>query len=58
MLNAAKDLADLMAPPANRLETLKGNLKGFNSIRINDQYRLIFNFENGNATTVKITDYH
>jgi len=58
MLNAAKQLGDLRAPPANRLEALKGNLKGKHSIRINDQWRLIFRWESGDAHDVEIVDYH
>ena len=49
---------DLIVPPANRFERLKGNLKGYCSIRINDQYRIIFKFKDGQATEVQITDYH
>ena len=58
MLNAAHDLLDLKAPPANRLEKLRGNLAGFWSIRINDQYRVVFKFANGTASEVRIVDYH
>jgi len=57
-LNKAKTLGDLKAPPGNRLEALKGNLKGFYSIRVNKQYRIIFKFEDGNAYDVAIVDYH
>ena len=57
-LNSAFELDDLKVPPANRLEKLSGDLKGFYSIRINKQYRVIFKFENNNAYEVKITDYH
>ncbi len=57
-LNAAGSLSDLKMPPGNRLEILKGNLKGKSSIRINDQYRIVFLFENSNVYEVKITDYH
>lgn len=49
---------DLKVPPANRLERLKGNLRGYCSIRVNDQYRIIFKFSNSAATKVRITDYH
>jgi proteic killer suppression protein len=56
-INAAADLADLKSP-GNNLERLKGNLVGFFSIRINDQWRIIFKFENGQATSVQIIDYH
>lgn len=58
MLNAAQDILDLRAAPANRLEKLKGDLSGFWSIRINDQYRVVFTWKNGNAADVKIADYH
>ena len=47
-----------MIPPSNRLEKLKGDLKGFYSIRINDQWRITFKWNNGNADQVKIIDYH
>ena len=58
MINTATRLADLMSPPNNRLELLKRTLKGFYSIRVNDQYRIIFKWQNGNAHKVRITDYH
>jgi toxin HigB-1 len=58
MLDAAHDLMDLEAPPSNRLEKLKADLAGFWSIRVNDQYRVIFRFANGNADAVRIGDYH
>ena len=58
MLNAARDPRDLRVPPNNRLEALKGDLKNYYSIRINDQFRLIFKWVLGNATDVQITDYH
>ena len=58
MINTATRLGDLMSPPNNRLERLKGDLKGFHSIRVNDQYRIIFVWQNGNAHEVRITDYH
>jgi proteic killer suppression protein len=58
MVNAASRLDDLMSPPNNRLELLKGDLRGFYSIRINDQYRIIFKWRNGNAHEVRIKDYH
>jgi proteic killer suppression protein len=57
-LNASTRLADLKAPPGNRLEQLKGDRKGFYSIRVNDRYRLVFRFEGGDAFDVGITDYH
>ncbi|MBK7131123.1 MAG: type II toxin-antitoxin system RelE/ParE family toxin [Crocinitomicaceae bacterium] len=58
MLNNSQDLNDLMIPPSNRLEKLKGNLKEFYSIRINNQWRIIFKWNNGNASDVEIVDYH
>jgi proteic killer suppression protein len=58
MLNAAYQLEDLRSPPGNRLEALKGDLKGFYSIRINDQWRIIFQWQNSNVLAVKIVDYH
>ncbi|MFY9310840.1 MAG: type II toxin-antitoxin system RelE/ParE family toxin [Bacteroidia bacterium] len=58
MLNNSQHLTDLQIPPSNRLEKLKGNLKEFYSIRINDQWRIIFRWENGNASEVEIIDYH
>lgn len=58
MLNNSVDIADLRIPPANRLEKLSGKLKYFYSIRINDQWRIIFRWNNGNASAVEIIDYH
>lgn len=60
MLNKARMLMDLKAPPNNRLEKLEGDLAGKHSIRINDQYRIVFKWEQDNcgASEVKITDYH
>ena len=58
MLNNSIDLADLRIPPSNRLEKLSGKLKGFYSFRINDQWRIIFKWNAGNASEVKIVDYH
>jgi proteic killer suppression protein len=58
MLNNSVNLTDLRIPPANRLEKLSGNLKDFYSIRINDQWRIIFQWHDGNATEVEIIDYH
>lgn len=58
MINNSIDVNDLKIPPANRLEKLKGNLKEFNSIRINNQWRIIFKWDNGNALEVEIVDYH
>jgi proteic killer suppression protein len=57
MLNGAQSVQDLTVPPANRLEKLRGDLAGRYSIRINDQYRIVFQFEGGQASDVLITDY-
>jgi proteic killer suppression protein len=57
-LHEAADLRDLKVPPGNRLESLKGSLKGFHSIRINDQWRVVFRWSGGNAFDVQIVDYH
>ncbi len=56
-LNAALKLQDLKSPPGNRLEMLQGNLKGYYSIRINSQWRIIFKWKDG-ADEVQIIDYH
>jgi len=58
ILHAAYKEQDLIVPPSNRFEKLKGNLKCFYSIRINDQFRIIFQFRNSNAENVYIADYH
>ncbi|MCR5456356.1 MAG: type II toxin-antitoxin system RelE/ParE family toxin [Bacteroidales bacterium] len=58
MIAAAKQVRDLRIPPGNRLESLYNDLDGFWSIRINDQWRIIFQFDNGGAYNVAITDYH
>ena len=58
MIDAAAELADLRVPPNNKLEALKGNLKGYYSIRINDQWRIVFKWINNNAYDVQICDYH
>lgn len=57
-MDEANDLRDLMAPPANRLEALKGNRAGEYSIRINEQWHICFKWERGKAKDVEITDYH
>ena len=57
-LDAASSLSDLRQPLGNRLEALKGDLVGFHSIRINDQWRLIFEWHKGGAHNVAIIDYH
>ncbi|WP_163398638.1 type II toxin-antitoxin system RelE/ParE family toxin [Flavobacterium fluviatile] len=58
MLNNSQNLTDLRILPSNRLEKLSGNLKDFYSIRINNQWRIIFCWENVNASNVEIVDYH
>ena len=58
MLNAAHRIEDLKAPPANRLEALKGAWAGFHSIRINDQFRVVFRWKDGQAWGVRVVDYH
>jgi proteic killer suppression protein len=58
MLNNSIDVKDLMIPPSNRIEKLKGNRKDFYSIRVNNQWRLIFRWKNGNAFNVELIDYH
>ncbi len=58
MLNNAQDLNDLRIPPNNRLEPLHGDREGFLSIRINSQWRIYFQWDNGNALLVEIVDYH
>lgn len=57
-LNAAKTLNDLAVLPGNRLEALKGDYQGRHSIRINDQFRIVFRFDDNDAYEVKIEDYH
>lgn len=57
-LHAAVELDNLRIPPGNRLEALKGNRKGQHSIRINDQWRLCFTWQNSGAYGVEIVDYH
>ena len=58
MLNSAVSLEDLRIPPGNRLEELHHDRKGQHSIAINDQYRVCFGWQDGNAYDVEITDYH
>ena len=58
MLNNSQYMKDLMIPPSNRLEKLKGTLKNIYSIRVNDQWRIIFKWNNGNAEEVELIDYH
>jgi proteic killer suppression protein len=57
VINGAHQLDDLRAPPANHLEALKGDLSGFHSIRVNDQWRIIFHWDSG-AKDVSLVDYH
>lgn len=58
MINNSIHLIDLKSPPANRLEKMLGNWKGFYSIRLNDQWRVVFRWDRGNASDVEIVDYH
>lgn len=58
MLNNSINIADLTIPPSNRLEKLKGTLKDFYSIRVNDQWRIIFQWIDGNSQNVELIDYH
>jgi proteic killer suppression protein len=57
-MNAASRLSDLAVPPSNHLERLRGDLKDFHSVRINDQWRVIFRWRNGEPDEVRIVDYH
>ena len=58
ILNAATSLDDLRSPPGNRLEALRGDYKGYHSIRINAQWRIVFRWEDSSAFDVAIVDYH
>lgn len=58
MVNAAHELNDLRIPPGNRLEALKGDLRDYHSIRINDQFRVVFRWADSNTHDVDIVDYH
>jgi len=58
IINNSQDINDLKIPPGNRLEKLKGNRSNYLSIRINDQWRIIFSWENNDAYKVEIVDYH
>lgn len=58
MINNARRLDDIRIPPANRLEALKGDMKGQHSIRVNDQWRICFRWSNAGVTDVQVVDYH
>jgi len=58
MLNAAATVEDLKSPPGNRLEKLSGDLQGFHSVRVNQQWRLVFRWVDGVAEVAEIVDYH
>jgi len=58
VLNAAQSLDDLKSPPGNRLELLRGAFAGFHSIRINNQWRIVFRWQDSSAHDVQIVDYH
>jgi len=58
MLNAAVELRDLESPPGNRSKALKGDMKGFHSVRVNDQWRLVFRWSGRDAYDVRLADYH
>jgi toxin HigB-1 len=58
VLNAAHDLYDMRSPPGNRLEALRGELRGFFSIRVNAQWRIVFRWQDHEASEVSLVDYH
>jgi len=58
MINNSQNLTDLKIPPSNKLEKLSGKMRDFYSIRVNDQWRIVFKWEDGNANEVTIMDYH
>jgi proteic killer suppression protein len=58
MLNNSQNLIDLKVPPSNKLEKLSGKMRDFYSIRINDQWRIVFKWDDGNSSDVTIMDYH
>ncbi|MBM4058732.1 MAG: plasmid maintenance system killer [Planctomycetes bacterium] len=58
VIDAAASIDDLRVPPGNRLEALRGDLRGFHSIRVNDQWSIVFRWSEGNASDVRIIDYH
>jgi proteic killer suppression protein len=58
MVNAAQRLDDLRSPPGNRLEALRGDLEGYHSVRVNQQWRIVFRWEGNGAADVHFVDYH
>jgi proteic killer suppression protein len=58
MLNATRSINDLRSPPGNRLEALRGEWRGFHSIRVDDQWRVVFRWADGHAHAVRLIDYH
>ena len=58
MLNNSQNLIDLKVTPSNKLEKLSGKMSDFYSIRINDQWRIVFKWDDGNSSDVTIMDYH
>jgi proteic killer suppression protein len=58
MLDYAERLSDLSSPPGNRLEALRGDLRGFHSIRVNDQWRIVFRWTASGPCEVDVRDYH
>ena len=58
LINGADELLDLLSPPGNRLERLRGDLEGHYSIRVNDQWRVIFRWDGNDASDVSLVDYH
>lgn len=58
MIHSAENLQDLRSPPGNRLEALSGDREGQHSVRINDQFRVCFRWQDGDAYEVEVTDYH
>ena len=58
MLDYADQLADLASPPGNRLEALRGDLRGLHSIRVNDQWRIVFRWTDSGPSEVDVRDYH
>ncbi|MBX3165565.1 MAG: type II toxin-antitoxin system RelE/ParE family toxin [Bacteroidetes bacterium] len=58
LINQAENITDLKNPPGNNLEKLSGNLKGYYSVRVNEKYRIIFQWNAGNASNAQLIDYH